>query len=97
MQIFRDIFSSSPQIKNLKKTIVEECMKKTPYWFEGQCSEHKKNFVNFLIVVLLRKHCTWALENERKKSEKRKSNNIEDKENVENLSENREKKKRNKL
>lgn len=67
--IFKEIFDTKKEIRNIKKYIIEKCIEATKInakyenWFnkEDPCFQHRKEFLDFGILVLLRKHCKWAI------------------------------------
>lgn len=67
-EIFKEIFDGKKEITNIKKFIIEKCIEATKMsaryedWFneENPCFQHRKDFLDFSILVLLRKHCKWA-------------------------------------
>lgn len=66
--MFGKIFSEKAHIKNLKEYITNICVHNSSIKFpdiysdQNPCSEHNKLALNFLILVLIRKHCTWLTE-----------------------------------
>lgn len=63
--VFRTVFEESPQLDGIKAHIVEKCKIKTPEWFSDPCSDHKNTLLDFLLLVLLRKHCLWRVQKKR--------------------------------
>lgn len=66
IKVFEKIFSESKEIKNIKKTIVEQCVNCTKntiysFWFQENnvCFKHRMEMLNLLILTLLRKHSSW--------------------------------------
>lgn len=68
--IYQKIFNNYLHTSDIKKKIIQLCINKTnevyPEWFSEKCPclEHKKAILNFLILVLLRKNCTWKIKKE---------------------------------
>lgn len=66
IKVFENIFVENKSIKNIKKYIVEQCVKCTKnsvynFWFDesNSCFKHRIEMLNILIITLLRKHCSW--------------------------------------
>lgn len=59
--IFHKIFKDEPHKVGIKAYMIESCKSATPEWFDGECCNHKLEILNFLLLVLLRKHCAWAI------------------------------------
>lgn len=81
IETFRSFFNSQPQSLNIKGEIIKLCIKNVekshPSWFDDAncCSGHHKQILEFLIVILLRKHCIWFtrdIKSNMKSSEKKK-------------------------
>lgn len=68
-EVYETIFKNHMHICNIKKTIFDACMLKTkdtnPEWFSETdcCFEHRKAILDFLLLVLLRKNCTFKIKN----------------------------------
>lgn len=68
INLFANIFKCKPHIKNIKKHICEVCInytkEKTKFneWFSdtNPCYDHNIKFLNFLMLVLIRKHSKWT-------------------------------------
>lgn len=66
--LFSRMFSERAEMKDLKKNIVQLCIANTSitckdlYVEQNPCHEHNKTALNFMILVLIRKHCTWLAE-----------------------------------
>lgn len=66
--VFQDVFQHQMQIINIKQQIIAECKRITEkdeeynLWFDekSECFNHRMAILEFLILVLLRKHCYWA-------------------------------------
>lgn len=70
IQIFEETFNEHCNAKKLKQLIIDRCIhysngnSKYKYWFcsTNPCSEHNYKLLDFLILVLLRKHTKWFYE-----------------------------------
>lgn len=60
--VFHNIFESEPEKGGIKSYMLDACKNATPEWFSGDCSSHKIKILDFLLLVLLRKHCMWAVQ-----------------------------------
>lgn len=70
--VFDSIFSGSPDIKHIREKIVEKCKKATNEWFSNDsCLDHKMKLVEFLVLVLLRKKCSWKMDEIKSKSKRK--------------------------
>lgn len=64
---FALFFANRAEEYNIKSKIVELCVQATNAdpkhcdWFSGDCMEHRKVALHFLILVLLRKNCQWKV------------------------------------
>lgn len=65
--IFDHFFKTKKEIRFIKNIIIEHCIlateKENETWFkkEGSCYNHKIKILDFLILILIRKHCSWAI------------------------------------
>lgn len=72
--MFGSMFYKKYHIKNFKKHIVKLCINNTrikfPDFYNDQnpCCEHNKSTLNFMILVLIRKHCSWLAEKYNKRN-----------------------------
>lgn len=76
--IFDQFFQSNAHVKNLKQKLVEMCINETEknnkfeFWFDknNNCHAHRVAILDFLLLVLIRKSCTWLLEKLNSKKKK---------------------------
>lgn len=61
---------TEPQRIGIKSYIIDLCKRLTPAWFDDDCSAQRLQLLDFLLLVLLRKHCSWALEKGSSKQKK---------------------------
>ena len=74
IETFRKKFDKTSHERNLKSLIVESCVEiannSTEYaqWFSlnNDCVNHRTKILNFMILVLIKKHCQWKLNNIKK-------------------------------
>lgn len=80
IKIFEDTFKNRPHIANIKKFIIEKCVISTENWFaSNECYPHRMSILDFMLKVLLRKHCSWAVDQYRAKKKETKLSNTKNK------------------
>lgn len=72
--VFWQLFEANPTEVGIKNEIVSACQIETLNWFEDECREHKIEILNFLLLVLLRKHALWDSYGNNKKAVRKLNN-----------------------
>lgn len=65
VQIFKEFFENSAHHENIIKTLVNICSNKLENWYQcdHHCYAHRIKILEFFLLVLLRKNCTWKMNN----------------------------------
>ncbi|XP_037928665.1 uncharacterized protein LOC119663067 [Teleopsis dalmanni] len=62
VSIFKKMFKQKPETFEIRKVMREQCILSSPSWFIGACRLHRIELLDFILLILLRKHCIWMVE-----------------------------------